>query len=119
MIEAYGLKEWGLKDLDYEKLAKGLESIQNTPLCSGCLNGGGRDNCELKACGSGKGIDDCSGCGEPEGCSHIDVLQKMRTGAVAAGLYVKSKSVDKQQLIEQWTEQLANTWPCSILFAGD
>jgi len=61
MIEAYGLKEWGLKDLDYEKLAKGLESIQNTPLCSGCLNGGGRDNCELKACGSGKGIDDCSG----------------------------------------------------------
>jgi len=119
MIEAYGLKEWGPKDLDYEKLAKGLESIQTTPLCPGCLKGGGRDNCEMKACASGKGIDDCGECGEPAECPHNGVLQQMRSGAVAAGLYVKTKSVDKQKLIEQWTAQLKLTWPCSVLFAGD
>ncbi|GAG41758.1 unnamed protein product [marine sediment metagenome] len=119
MIEAHGLKEWGPRDVDYEELAKGLESIQATPLCPGCLNGGGRDNCEMKACASGKGIDDCSECGEPAGCPHIDVLQKMRSGAVAAGLLVKNESVDKQELIEQWTAQLKSKWPCSVLFAGD
>ena len=119
MIEAYGLEEWGLKDLDYEELAKGLESIQTTPLCPGCLKGGGRDNCEMKACASGKGIDDCGECGEPAECPHNGVLQQMRSGAVAAGLYVKTKSVDKQKLIEQWTVQLKLTWVCSVLFAGD
>jgi len=119
MIEAYGLEEWGLKDLDYEELAKGLESIQTTPLCPGCLNGGGRDNCEMKACALGQGIDDCSECSEPAGCLHIDVLGQMHSGAAAAGLLLKTESVEKEKLIEQWTVQLKNTWPCIVLFVGD
>lgn len=119
MIQAYGLKEWGPKELDCQEFVKGLESIEAMPLCPGCSNGGGRDNCEMKVCAADKGIDDCGECGEPAECPHNGVLQQMRSGAVAAGLYVKTKSVDKQKLIEQWTAQLKLTWPCSVLFAGD
>jgi len=119
MIEAYGLKEWVPKEFDYREFARGLESIQAMPLCPGCLNGGGRDGCEMKACASGKGIDSCCECGEPAGCRHSDILGKMRSGALAAGLYVKTTSVDKKELIEQWTARLKKTWPCSVLFAAD
>jgi len=119
MIDAYGLKEWGPKGLDYRMFFEGLESIEAMPLCPGCLNGGGRDGCEMKACASGRGIGDCGECGETAGCHHSDVLEKMRSGAVAAGLLVKTKNVDRQKLVEQWTARLQQTWPCSVLFAAD
>ena len=118
-IDAYGLREWGPRDVDYKELAKGLESIAAMPPCPGCLNGGGRDGCEMKACVSGKGIDDCSECGDSAGCPHSDVLEEMRSGALAAGLLVKTERVDKQRLIAEWTAQLKKSWPSSVLFVGD
>ncbi len=116
MIEAYGLKEWGPKDFDYQEFSKGLESIQAMPLCPGCLKDGGRDNCEMRTCASSKGIADCSECGKPEGCQHTELLQKMRSGALGAGLFVKTEKKDSQKLIKQWTAELKGKWPCSILF---
>lgn len=35
MIDAYGLREWGPKDLDYDEFAKGVRSIQAMPSCPG------------------------------------------------------------------------------------
>jgi len=116
MIEAYGLKEWGPKDFDYKEFAKGLESIQTMPLCPGCLKGGGRDNCEMRTCASSKGIDDCSECGETAGCRHTELLQKMRSGALGTGLFVKTEAVDRQKLIEKWITELKTKWPSCILF---
>jgi len=116
IIKSYGLEEWAPKDFDFKQFIKGLASIQAIPLCPGCLKGGGRDNCEMKACASKKKIHDCSECDKPTACKNIEILQKMRTGALRAGLMVKTKDVDRQKLIMKWTTELESRWPCAILF---
>jgi hypothetical protein len=119
IIQNYDLEGWAPKDFDFKEFAKGLASIQAVPLCPGCLKGGGRDNCEMKACASKKGINDCSECDQPEVCENLEMLQKMRTGARNAGLFVKTENVDQRELIEKWTTELKSKWPCCILFLRD
>ena len=116
IIKNYDLEGWAPKDFDFKEFAKGLTSIQAMALCPGCLKGGGRDNCEMKACASNKGLSDCSQCDQPEACKNHETLQKMRTGARNAGLSVKTKDIDPQELIKKWTAELKSKWPCCILF---
>ncbi len=116
IIGAYGLEQWAPKDFDHEEFRKGLTSILSIALCPGCLKGGGRDNCEMKTCASNRNIDGCSECHEPATCKHVETLQKMRSGALAAGLFVGTENSDRQQLIEKWTAELKRQWPCCILF---
>ncbi|KPJ61556.1 MAG: hypothetical protein AMJ46_00065 [Latescibacteria bacterium DG_63] len=116
IIGAYGLSNWGPKDFDFAELSKGLVSIGSMDLCPGCLKGGGRDECEMKGCAIGKGIDDCSACPEPDACEHVELLERMRSGALDVGLYVKTESADNRQLIQKWTDELKVRWPCRILF---
>lgn len=118
LITAYGLQEWGPKEVDYEELLKGLRSIQNTPLCSGCLRGGGRDNCEMRSCASGRGITGCYACQEPVECNHSEPLHVMRSGAIKAGLLVTTEDADREQLIDNWTATLRTSWPASVLFTN-
>lgn len=112
IIERYGLEEWAPKDFDFKEFMKGLTSIQAIPLCRGCLKGDGRSNCEMRVCASNKNITDCSECDQPTACKNLEMLQKMRTGARHAGLFVKTENVDRQELIEKWTTQLKSKWPC-------
>lgn len=114
IIQTYGLKEWAPKNFDFQEFAKGLKSIQAMPLCQGCSEGGGRDNCEMRACASNKKIDDCSECDQPEACKNVEILQHMRNGARDAGLFVKTKKVNRERLIEKWTEELKHKWPSCI-----
>ncbi len=119
LIAAYGLQEWGPKDFDYRELLKGLESIEKAPLCSGCLRGGGRDSCEMRSCAEHKRISGCHTCAAMVDCKHTELLNHMRSGAIKAGLFVKTEDVDRQQLIKNWTAELRIRWPCSVLFAND
>jgi flavodoxin len=119
VIKGYGVKEWGPKDFDFEEFMKGLASIQAMPLCQGCLKGDGRPNCEMRICASNKKINDCSECDQPEDCKNAENLEKMRTGALSAGLLVKTEDIDREKLIEKWTAELKNMWPSSILFLPD
>ena len=119
IIKDYGLEQWAPKDFDFEEFKKGLDSIQKMPLCPGCLKGGGRDDCEIRICVTDKKIADCSECDDLEKCTHAEILDKMRTGAREAGLFVKLKKADDQELIAKWTEQLENQWPSSIVFIDD
>lgn len=119
IIRTYGLEGWAPEDLDYEKFLKGLASIQSEASCPGCLKGGGRENCELRACASEKSMDDCSVCDESAACKHSEALHKMRSGALDAGLFVKLEDIDRQRLIEEWTNQLKSKWPSCILFMND
>ena len=119
IVEKYGLEEWAPKDFDFKEFMKGLASIQAMPLCRGCLKGDGRSNCEMRACASNKNITDCSECDQPTACKNLETLEKMRTGASRAGLYVKTENVDRQELIEKWTAELKSKWPCCILFLRD
>jgi len=115
-IGAYGLQEWVPNDFNYKEFLNGLTSIRKMPLCSGCLKGGGRDNCEMKGCALDKNIDGCSECHEFSKCKHVEILHKMRSGALAAGLFVTIEDIDRQQLIEKWTAELKSQWPNCILF---
>jgi hypothetical protein len=119
IITDYGLEQWAPKDFDFGEFKKGLVSIQSMPLCAGCLKGGGRDDCEMRICVTGKKISDCSECDAPDKCTHTEILDKMRTGAEKAGLYIKLEKADDQELITRWTEQLENQWPSSIVFIDD
>jgi hypothetical protein len=119
LIGVYGLEEWGPKDFDYKELIKGLESMQNVQLCSGCLRGGGREGCEIRSCADGNKIVGCYACQGTAVCKHSELLQYMRSGAIRAGLFVNTGDVDRQQPIENWTAKLRTQWPCSILFAND
>ncbi|UCC73983.1 MAG: DUF3795 domain-containing protein [Gemmatimonadota bacterium] len=114
--KAYGLQEWAPKDFDYAEFSKGLSAISDIPLCPGCLSGGGRDDCEIRACALSKNLDDCSQCPEPEKCEHAEILAKMRSGARAAGLFVKAGDEDREELLDRWSAALKRGWPCCVLF---
>ena len=119
VVRRYGLAEWAPKDFNFEEFTKGLASIQTIPPCSGCRKGGGRDDCEMRICASGKGIADCSECGRPDMCKNHATLNHMRAGAQLAGLFVKTDKANQEELLANWTAELKGRWPCCILFRGD
>jgi hypothetical protein len=119
MIRDYGLEQWAPKDFDFKEFIKGLQSLIKMPLCPGCLNGGGRDDCEIRACVLNKNLADCSECDRPDLCKNKDLLETMQKGALKAGLMVKIEDTDRNILLEEWMDQLKNTWPSSLLFQNE
>ena len=119
LITVYSLDEWGPKDFDYGELLKGMSSIEKAPVCPGCQKGGGRENCEMRSCARSRKISSCHSCTELSECKHAELLNRMRSGAAKAGLFVNTEDVDRQQLLADWTAKLRGHWPCSILFAKD
>ncbi len=119
LIKGYDLKDWTTKDFDFEQFEKGFSSIQALPVCPGCLKEGGRPDCEIRACVSERNISDCTECDQPEACKSSELAKRMRTGALLAGLSVKSEDIDSQKLIEKWTEEMKGKFPNSILFERD
>ena len=119
LIEAYGLRKWGPDDLEYDEFTKGLQSIQTMPSCLGCLSGGGREEGEIRLCASARHAEDCTECDAGSDCAHAEILEQMRSGALAAGLSVKSDQADRDELLKQWVAQLASKWPCSLLFEDE
>jgi hypothetical protein len=113
---AYGLREWAPKDFGYEEFSQGLASIRDMDLCPGCVKGGGREDCEIRACASRLGLDDCGLCPEPAGCEQAAIFETMRSGALKAGLMVRTGEAGRDELLDQWTSDLAERWPCRILF---
>jgi len=137
LIDRHSLREWGPQDVDYDQLDRGLRSIQAMISCKGCRKGGGRDDCELRACASARGLASCTECSDrgTARCAQAELLEHMRTGAVRAGLLIKEAATggpggpgepsgpdkpgaDDAGLIEAWTEQLHSLWPQSLLFDG-
>jgi hypothetical protein len=116
MTEAYDLDEWAPRDFDYSEFARGLTSIQDIPSCPGCRAGGGRDDCEIRACARSRGLDDCTRCADFGTCEHRGILQRMRTGAAAAGLMVRSDARDEDELLQEWSAAIEHRWPCCVLF---
>lgn len=113
---AYGLREWAPKDFRYEEFSQGLVSIQDMGLCPGCERGGGREDCEIRACSSRLGLDDCGLCTESDAGEHAAIIETMRSGALKAGLMVRTGQAGRDGLLDQWTSDLAERWPCHILF---
>jgi hypothetical protein len=116
LAKGYGLEHWGPQDVDYPELYRALEAIEGAAACVGCLKGGGRDDCELRACVSAKGISDCSVCDAQDECKHAALLEHMRSGALKVGLFVKTDDVPREELIEEWTAVISQRWPFRLPF---
>ncbi|UCG86193.1 MAG: DUF3795 domain-containing protein [Gemmatimonadota bacterium] len=114
--EAYDLGEWAPRDFDYSEFAQGLASIQAMPTCPGCRAGGGRDDCEIRTCARSRELDDCTKCGDFGKCEHQGILERMRTGAVDAGLMVRRDSRSNDELLREWSAEIERRWPCCVLF---
>jgi hypothetical protein len=110
MVDSHGLEHWGARGFDYAEFAKGLESISQLEVCSGCLSGGGRDDCELKQCAQERRHDGCVDCGEFPGCSHGKLLEHMRSGARRAGLTVIDAGPDAERVRAGGRLELCRNW---------
>lgn len=115
LIKGYGVDEWGAKDFDSKEFMKGLASIQNLPICPGCLKGGGNDTCKIRPCASNRKISDCNECNEATTCKNVEALQKVRTGALRVGMLVKTDKADQQQHIKKWTAEIRNRFPHCVI----
>ena len=101
-ITDYGVNEWGPKEVDYEVLLKGLAVISKMEPCHGCLKGGGRTNCEIRACALEKGLAECIDCAEKDSCPNDRIVHIMRSGALKVGMKVKDKAGDRSKVLEDW-----------------
>jgi len=117
LIGGYGVDEWGAKDFDGKEFMKGLASIQNLPICQGCLKGGGNDTCNIRPCASSKKLPTCNECDEHATCKNLEALQKVRTGALRVGMIVKTDKdkADQQRLIKKWVAEIRNKFPNCVI----
>jgi hypothetical protein len=100
LIKDYGIEEWGPSGIDYAGLHKGLSSVSAIRPCQGCLKGGGRTGCEMRACASKSGLAECAACREVGKCEHTAILKHMRNGALKVGMVVKEEVGSRQKFIK-------------------
>lgn len=115
-VKDYGIEEWGPKEIDYAGLHKGLASIQAMPPCPGCLKGGGRTNCEIRACATAKHLKECIGCTDAASCKNLKLLQHMRSGALGVGMMVKEKKGDRSEFLRKAEAELKRRPTSRMLF---
>jgi hypothetical protein len=118
LVSSYGLKEWA-EGFDHLEFSRGLAAIRRASSCCGCLKGGGREKCEIRACATHEQLPGCTACGKRSRCSHAAMLGQMRTGARRAGLAVLEKESDRNGAIAKWMTELTSRWPACVLFAED
>jgi len=78
-LKMYDVASWasqipGGGDIDFKRLMKGLQWIEGSMKCPGCINGGGDPACPVRICSKGKGHSSCSQCSELESCNKFDWL---------------------------------------------
>jgi hypothetical protein len=119
LAESHGLGHWGAEGFDYAAFLKGLDAIAALEVCVGCLKGGGRDDCELRACASSRGLSGCVACDARERCPHGDTLDHMRSGASRAGLFVAERPEDHDLSEDARRRELRKLWWWRALFGED
>lgn len=117
LLAAYGAPEWATVETGWDGFLKELETMKRTVSCIGCRSGGGRENCEIRACAKSRGLNHCTECPSFGSCEHSAVLDHMRSGATEVGMLALSPGEDPGTTIPKWTQQLEARWPCCVLFA--
>lgn len=113
VIGGHGVDEWGATDFDGKEFMKGLKSIQNLPICVGCLKGGGNEVCKIRPCSANRKLSDCTECNEMKTRKNLESLQKVRTGAIQVGMLAKFENdrTDQQELVRKWTAEIKSKCP--------
>ena len=115
-LAAYDVPRWASAEIDWDAFLKALGSLGRTVGCTGCRRGGGRDDCDIRACAVGRGLMHCIDCASFAECDHAAVLDHMRSGAAEVGLSVLSPGDHPEAMLEDWKRALPARWPCRILF---
>lgn len=116
LIKDYGIEEWGPKGIDYDGLHGGLASVSAIPPCPGCLKGGGRTGCEMRACSSGKRLKECAACDDCGSCANTRILTHMRTGAAKVGMAVKEGAGGRRDFLRKAEAELREGCHSSVVF---
>ena len=115
LLVDYDVSEYAPGGFDWAEFMRGVDGLEKMSPCRGCRQGGGRDDCELRACADARVMHDCLECQARAGCPHAELLEHMRTGAERVGLIVKSEG---EPPLARWLDALVGSWPCGILFDG-
>jgi hypothetical protein len=117
LIKGYGVDSWGVNDVPFDSIEfmEGLKAVQSLRICPGCLKGGGNTECRIRECAVKRKISDCSECIKPGACDKTEALQKVRTGALAVGMLLKTQKGSQKRLIEKWTAEIRNKFPYSVI----
>lgn len=102
----YSVDEWGPKDVEYGNLLKWLDAIGSMEPCPGCLKGGGRTDCEIRACATEKGLAECVDCDTHGACRNSAILGHMRSGALRVGMKVKDKRGSRAAALRGWMAEI-------------
>jgi hypothetical protein len=116
LVELYGLSEWGPPEVQPREFARALHAVRSMAPCRGCRLGGGRDDCELRACATAKRVADCTECDAQATCPHEELLAQMRAGAREAGLFVRTRGAGRARALAAWQARLPALWPHTVLF---
>ena len=121
VLEGYGIDGWGADEAGFngKELMKSLEAIQKIPICRGCLKGGGKSNCEIRACATSKKLADCTECSDFMKCENREALSNVRTGALKVGMTAKTEKdeASRQQLIKKWTAEISEKFPSCVVLS--
>jgi len=101
LLRTYDAPQWVRISTAWEPFLEDLASLETTMACPGCLRGGGREQCEMRACAQQKGLRQCTACPSFPDCGHGKILQTMRSGALDAGLAVLSPGEDLADLLKR------------------
>ena len=118
LLKAYGAPEWASVQTGWETFLKDLDGIGHSASCAGCRKGGGRDDCEIRACALRRGVSHCTECPSFGSCEHSTILDHMRFGAAKAGMSVLSPRESPETTIPEWAERVKTQWPSCVLFAA-
>jgi len=116
-LKKFNIEKWASKEINFRALEKYLELIEAIPACIGCQKGGGPSNCLIKICASEQKFVNCGQCNELSDCNKF-VLLEQKHPTIKESLIQNIKK-DKKSLIKEWSEELKNKWPHSILFLPD
>ena len=119
VLDSHGAEHWAPSEMDYSGFSRGLHALREAAECPGCREGGGRDDCALRACSTERNLGDCSDCANSAACANDELLRNMREGARKAGLFVREPGEDAGALLAVWPKRLQASWPSSILFGGE
>lgn len=112
----YGIEEWGPSSVDYQDLHRYIAAIAEHEPCPGCLMGGGRADCEMRACSRQKGLRECSECAEEGTCHNTEVLMHMRTGGAKVGMAVKKRGSSRRGFLSRSATDLKKRGHSVVIF---
>jgi hypothetical protein len=64
----------GEEGFSFTELSKGLEWFRTHSECLGCKDGKGHEDCPIRRCALGRGVDRCYRCPDLEPCEKFDFL---------------------------------------------